>query len=505
MEMAPACPQSFIYYPPVGSHDENCLFLNVFTSIGAHPGDERPVMVYLHGGAFTNGAANEDRLNASYTVAQEPRLVVVVVQYRLGVLGFSSGRALGGARSGNFGIQDQRAALQWVQRSIHAFGGARDRVLLAGQSAGAGSVSVHLVAARSAGLFSRALMLSGAFGHWITQQRDAAEAQLEHLARAVGCMQPPPGTHDIRIGAGLSGETVNASCLRSRDAMWLVNASIAMPFGPTVGTDELPLEPWALARRGALAQNVQLMLGSTAEDGTSPKAVGGASASGATLRAWIEDYFRPNGPLNLSSAQVANLSRAYATAAALNWTRVPDARRPPAYWSSIRLLADSEMACPARRVARQTALAMGSTSAHTSGHAAAYWYLWAHSPLVGSSGGMRCAYHSSELPFLFHVLEAKDRQYQLNSEEERALSSDFLGYVASFAATGTPRPRNAGTPAWTAFDGQQQSRLLLRAAGAEGGSRIESRGTNATSLYLLQQWACDVWDMIPDTKEPLIN
>ena len=159
---APACPQSLIYYPPVGPKDENCLFLNVFTAAGALPSDGKATMVYLHGGSFTNGGANEDRLNASFAVAQQPELVVVVVQYRLGILGFASGRALGGPTSGNYGIQDQRAALQWVQRSIHAFGGDRARVLLAGQSAGAGSVSVHLVATRSVGLFSRALMLSGA-------------------------------------------------------------------------------------------------------------------------------------------------------------------------------------------------------------------------------------------------------------------------------------------------------------------------------------------------------
>lgn len=288
--------------------------------------------------------------------------------------------------------------------------------------------------------------------------------------------------------------------------MWLVNASMAMPFGPTVGTDELPHEPWALARSGALAHGVPLMMGSTAEDGTSPRAVGGASASGASLRAWIEDYFRPGGPLNLSSAQIANLSGAYSSPGALNITRVPDARRPPAYWSSIRLLADAEMACPARRMARQAAVKAAASGGRGG---AAYWYEWAHSPRVGSSGGMHCAYHSSELPFLFHVLHAKDAQYQLNGAEERALSADFLGYVASFADTGVPRIKAAakGTPqpamAWAAFDVQRQSRLLLRAAGTEGGTQLESRAANS-SAFGLQLRSCDVWDSIGDGKEPII-
>ena len=516
IEMAPACPQPTSYYPPMGRTDESCLFLNVFTAARHIESPERtsasrPVLVYIHGGSFLNGAANEDRLNASFTVAQEPDLVVVVVQYRLGVLSFSSGDALGGTSSGNFGIQDQRAALQWVRRSISAFGGDASRVLLAGQSAGAGSVSVHLVSPLSVGLFSRALLMSGAFGHWITQARTDAGSQLERLARAVGCT---PSHND--------SAPVDASCLRTRDAMLLVNASLGETFGPTVQTAELPLEPWALARAGGLAAGVPIMVGSTAEDGTSPRAVGGGSATEASLLKWIETDFGPPtlsypGALNYSSGQLANLSLLYASRGALNRTRVPDRHWPAPYWSSIHLLADAEMACPARRVARWR----GQSRAEGGRSPPAFWYLWEHTPLVGSAAGVRCAYHASEIPFLFHITRAADRQYQLNGEGEVELSAQLLGFVHSFAATGRPLGREGqpphststggsttcSTPAWPPFERHRQSRLLFRAR-AEGGSRLESSRDAARSAsgtdWARQQQACDAWDAIGDEAEPIV-
>lgn len=483
---APACPQSATYYPPVGARSEDCLYLNVFTAVNVNAGKQNPVMVYLHGGSFTNGGANEDRLNASFTVDKQPNLVVVVIQYRLGVLGFSGGHALGGATSGNYGVQDQRAALQWVRRSIHAFGGDPSRVLLAGQSAGAGSVSVQLVLKRSAGLFSRALILSGAFGHWITQSLDQADVNLKTLARAVGCA-PDTG--------------VDAVCLRTRDAMFLVNKTLSIGYGPTTHTEELADEPWALAQaRGGLAPGVPIILGSTAEDGTSPQAAGGVNASGVQLRSWVHTYFGPSG-LSYSAALVANLTRTYASSAALNSTRIPNGKGSPAYWRSIRLLADAEMACPARRAAQwRTASAHAAMTANGA-VASAYWYLWGHSPVYGTAGNMRCAYHASDIPFLFHVLKAKDRQYQLNSPEEVVLSSQLLGYVASFAETGVPSVR--GAPRWAAFDDSSQSRLLLRAEGAEGGVRLESRSGNVSD-YWEQMRVCELWDAIGDRSEPII-
>ena len=513
------------YYPPVGERDESCLFLNIFTAAGAPDcsvacDEPRPVMVYVHGGSFVNGGANEDRLNGVFTVDKEPGLVVVVIQYRLGVLGFAGGDALGGVASGNYGVQDQRAALRWVRRSIGAFGGDKSRVLLAGQSAGAGSVSVQLVSTRSAGLFSRALMLSGAFGHWITQRRDEAGARLVQLAKAVGCARDDDGSDggdDEGARAASAPRTrVDAACLRRRGAMELVNASLSIPYGPTTQTEELPDEPWALARRGALGPHVPLMLGSTAEDGTSPAAAGGKAASGVALRAWLARYFGPAGGLNYSRAQLEGLNSLYASAAALNRTwRVPDARGSRAYWASIRLLADAEMACPARRVARWRQAAAAPDAADAASASAppgpprpaaparAFWYLWAHAPLYGRAAGLRCAYHASELPYLFHVLRARDRQYQLNSDAERALSAELLAYVAAFAADGAPAARGAAV-AWDAFDaGGAQSRLLLRAPGAEGGSRLESRTTNASD-YEEQARTCALWDAIGDAAAPII-
>ena len=114
---------------------------------------------------------------------------------------------------------------------------------------------------------------------------------------------------------------------------------------------------------------------------------------------------------------------------------------------------------------------------------------------------MRCAYHAADIPYLFHVLSARDKQYQLNSAAEIELSSALLGYVASFAAEGVPTAK--GAPAWAAYDDERQSRLVLRAAGGEGGVRLETRAGNASD-YHEQARACGLWDSIGDRAEPII-
>lgn len=142
------------------TYGEDCLHLNVWTPDGGTPG-AKPVMVWIHGGAFMGGSTNPYDASA---LAREGDIVVVSINYRLGVLGWVNfGDALGlPAIPSNLGLRDQIAALEWVRDNIAEFGGDPSRVTICGQSAGSMSVSLLMLAPKARGLFHGAIMQSGA-------------------------------------------------------------------------------------------------------------------------------------------------------------------------------------------------------------------------------------------------------------------------------------------------------------------------------------------------------
>ncbi|XP_045484268.1 esterase FE4-like [Pieris rapae] len=141
---------------------EECLYLDVFSPEWATPRSKLPVMVYLHGGAYYMGAKN--LYDPEFLVVKN--IVVVTVNYRLGVLGFL---CLNGIS--NLGLRDQVAALKWIQKNIAAFGGDIDNVTLCGESAGASSAAFHLLSELSRGLFHKMILMSGtALSVWAFNQ-----------------------------------------------------------------------------------------------------------------------------------------------------------------------------------------------------------------------------------------------------------------------------------------------------------------------------------------------
>ncbi|XP_051025153.1 acylcarnitine hydrolase-like [Acomys russatus] len=141
---------------PPSSTSEDCLYLNIYVPAHAHEGSSLPVMVWIHGGALVMGMAS---IHDGSVLAAMEDVVVVTIQYRLGILGFFS---TGDQHArGNWGYLDQVAALHWVQQNIARFGGDPDSVTIFGESAGGTSVSSHVVSPMSQGLFHRAIMESG--------------------------------------------------------------------------------------------------------------------------------------------------------------------------------------------------------------------------------------------------------------------------------------------------------------------------------------------------------
>ncbi|GGB41865.1 carboxylic ester hydrolase [Sphingomonas metalli] len=174
--------------------DEDCLFVDVRT-----PGlsGRRPVMVWIHGGSNRAGAGGgtvESRIT-------DKGIVLVSIQYRLGTLGFLSHPALSreqGGHSGNYGLMDQQAALRWVHRNIARFGGDPARVTIAGESAGAMDVGLHLLSPGSRGLFAQAIAESGTAGFGTPPRSLAAnEALGVRIARRAG-LSATAGTAALR-------------------------------------------------------------------------------------------------------------------------------------------------------------------------------------------------------------------------------------------------------------------------------------------------------------------
>jgi para-nitrobenzyl esterase len=161
-----ACPQPHLSDDPwaqVGPQSEDCLFLNVWSPAKVEAGGDA-VMLFIHGGSFTRGAAGVPLYDGSALAKRG--VVIVTINYRLGRLGYFAHPALtkenaDGGRLGNYGLMDQIAALQWVQRNIRAFGGDPRRVTVFGESAGAVAVQMLTTTPAAKGLFVRAISESG--------------------------------------------------------------------------------------------------------------------------------------------------------------------------------------------------------------------------------------------------------------------------------------------------------------------------------------------------------
>ncbi|XP_050531758.1 esterase E4-like isoform X3 [Daktulosphaira vitifoliae] len=166
----------------VGVGSEDCLYLNVYSPIT----NEKwlPVMVWIHGGSFKVGYGGPDRFGPKYFMDKD--IIIVSINYRLGVLGFLSTED--DVITGNFGLKDQVMALKWVQENIRSFNGDPERITIFGGSAGGVSVGLHLLSSMSKGLFHRAILQSGTpLCFWAVSQPGLIRKRTEALATIAGC------------------------------------------------------------------------------------------------------------------------------------------------------------------------------------------------------------------------------------------------------------------------------------------------------------------------------
>jgi para-nitrobenzyl esterase len=299
---------------------EDCLYLDVTTPTGVGSGP-LPVIVYIHGGGFTGGTTStypED------TLATGGPVVVVGIEYRLGVLGFLADSALG-SHSGDYGLQDQQAAMEWVRRNISAFGGDPNNLTIMGSSAGASSVCDQIASPTARGLFEKAISISGeynsVFGAPTSLQPQDCKAQLatekqadatgDAFAASVGC---GPGTADV------------AACLRAVPAQTLLAAQASggtnSPIVNGTTLTEQPLESFATGH----VNRVPAILGVNRDEDLT-----GTATTPTAYTSLINSQYGPP----------------YGTHAAEVLAHYPLARFPSAYVASRTVAADSNTVCPA--------------------------------------------------------------------------------------------------------------------------------------------------------------
>ncbi|MFK0116596.1 carboxylesterase/lipase family protein [Streptomyces sp. NPDC090994] len=390
-----------------GSGDGDWLTVNVWTP-DADPAARRPVMVWIHGGAYKLGHGGSPGYDAR-RIAADGDLVVVTFNYRVGMEGFAR---IDGAPA-NRGLLDQVAALEWVRDNIEGFGGDPDQVTVFGESAGAGSIAALLAMPRAGGLFRRAIAQSVP-GTFFSDElaRDigaalAAEAGLRPTAADLATVDP-----DRLVRAG---QTLAAK-MPGYTGRWGQAAPTVTPYSPVVDGDVLPVLPWRALADGA-SRDVDLVVGHNRDEFRLFVAMGGQLGTIGEERAASALRMYAPGPGGEAAYRAA----------------FPDAGAGELYE---KVQTDWLFAVPTMRLA-EAHLAGG-------GRAHAYELTW---PAPGNGGGLG-ACHALDLPLLFGTFDADLGALLFAGAEPDevalALSARFRASWTAFART--------GDPGWPAYD-----------------------------------------------------
>lgn len=261
----PGCPQKYCskYLPnascPIQT-SEDCLYLNIWTPLDATNTSGYPVMVFIHGGSFKWGSGSNFVYDGN-NMASMGKVVLVNIDYRLGLLGFLYTGDGPDDAHGNYGIQDQRFALQWVQQNIANFGGDPNKVTLFGQSAGAQSTFIQMMSSKTDGLFRAAILESAPFAVPY-REKDEALLLTDRVRELLKCSR----TDIMTCMRSKSVEEIN-------DVQEEITLKITAgkfneyyePIGPVIDGEELTVQPMAAATKG-LFRKMPVVLGTTTEE-----------------------------------------------------------------------------------------------------------------------------------------------------------------------------------------------------------------------------------------------
>eukprot|EP01040_Poterioochromonas_malhamensis_P010278 gene10278-11180_t len=420
---APGCPQICNLPPgncPEYGLSEDCLYLSVYSPLEdpnpAEYPNGYPVLFWIHGGAFEQGLGNCALYNSSTFAAKN--IVSVVINYRLGALGFLASESM----KGNYGFLDQRLALQWANDNIKSFGGNPKEITIAGQSAGAMSVGSHLISPGSKGLFKNSIMESNPLGLPF-HDRASAQTNADDVFSYLNC-----ASNDV---ACMKTKSVDEVLDAQKNAIKLDFDTLLLnflPFSPMIEANgEIPDQPLTALAKGAVNNHNPIMSGSLYDEGqlfvyelfTKPlnqkeyeliiKAVFGLTKSKRIIEKYPFDLI----PGNTDGRNLFNV-----------------------------LATDLLFYCPLRNITKGYQQVLGEDTIPS------YIYRFKHVMSFDCWGenytfcvGSCC--HGSELPFVFNVFtDGKDVTYD-PTKDEVALTVDLSNAWANFIANGSP---NKGLP-----------------------------------------------------------
>ncbi len=432
-------------------HSEDCLFLNVWAprEIGDEP---LPVLYWIHGGGYTGGSGSTQIYDGTRLAADGA--VVVTINYRLNVFGFMAHPALSAesphGASGNYGLMDMVAGLEWVRANIATFGGDPDRVTIFGESAGAGAVMSVMLMPQAGGLFHRAIAQSNWIHGWDRPLRgsppDFASAEAQGLSVATRLQVEGDGSDALSQLRAIEANAVLAAANEGAGSPFLLAGYV---WAPNVDGWTIPDDPLSMYDQG-LQHDVPLIVGMNGNEGS-------LMTQGLAIES--PDAFVEH---------VRSLYPGQADAMLAHY----DAGSPDRVRRGLdHLVHDMYFAGPVLAHARSQA-ALSSP---------VWLYHFTHEPPT-AWGQTLGAHHAAELVYVFGTLttgdEPGERLLGLSpvgdyTEVDQQLSDAMRAYWLRFAATGDPN--GAGQATWPAFTAASPAHIELGAV-IEAGEGVHANG-----------------------------
>uniref|UniRef100_A0A8C2E8N1 Neuroligin 2a n=1 Tax=Cyprinus carpio TaxID=7962 RepID=A0A8C2E8N1_CYPCA len=445
----------------IQNQSEDCLYLNVYVPTEDDIRDRRkkPVMLFIHGGSYMEGTGN--MFDAS-VLAAYGNVIVVTMNYRLGVLGFlSTGDQ---SAKGNYGLLDQIQALRWLNENIGQFGGDPERITIFGSGAGASCVNLLILSHHSEGLFQRAIAQSGsAISSWSISYQPLKYTKI--LARKVGCTY---------------GETADlVDCLRRKNFRELVDQDIQparyhIAFGPVMDGDVVPDDPEILMQQVSLRSlsfvgkgeflNYDLLIGVNQGEGLKFVDDGGTeSEEGISAAAF--DYTISNFVDNLYGyPKGKDILRETIKFMYTDWADRDNGemRRK----TLLALFTDHQWVAPA----------VATAKLHADYQSPVYFYTFYHHCQTETRPEWADAAHGDEIPYVFGVpmIGATDLFPCNFSKNDVMLSAVVMTYWTNFAKTGDPnlpvpqdtkfihtKPNRFEEVIWTKFNSKDKQYLHI--------------------------------------------
>jgi len=405
-------PLSDYTFPDNVTFSEDCLYLNVYAPNTPDP--NKAVMVWIHGGGLLNGGNSEYRLRGEY-MAQTGDVVVVVINYRLGVFGWLAHPAFindnpNFPSSGNYGFLDQRLSLQRVQNNIALFGGDPKKVTIMGESAGGSSVCFHLVSQKSQGLYSKAIVESGACLAEVSKITDAQTFAV-NFQNKMKCTGTPSQI---------------IQCMRSVPAPQVEALQQTGAFSQAVVDGYTFLEhPYTSISNGRY-NSVPLIAGNVKDEGSL--------------------FIGHSGPID-SSSYMTRLDNYFKGFASQVFNQYPCAayNASDCWYALMTAYGDYLLTCPTKFISDAFAVS-GSTYSYVFTHQP-YWALIKRNPYG--------AFHSSEIPFVFSTL-TKIYNY---TPPEVDLERQMTKFWTNFGKSGNPNTE--GIMLWPVYQSPDYSETTL--------------------------------------------